>query len=93
MDTEPKKITQNIYARLESIKKKLSVLEKQFEYDIARYKRKFGDKHYEFKPGNMIECETNLFKAQNEILEVYRYANTLARKHDVYDWWDSRKEE
>ena len=91
MESEPRKITQNIYARLTNIKKNLVTLEKQYQKDIEAYKNKFGNKKYEFKPGNMISCEAALYRAQNKIFEVYRYANNLAREHDVYEWWDEFK--
>lgn len=85
---EPKKITQNIYARLNSILKMICDMEHEYEKQENAYidrRLKIGNQN--FMPGTILQMEAKLIKDSSVIRELRLDAQRLALQHGVADWW------
>lgn len=93
MPAEPKKITQNIYARLNQYLEQIEIMDHEYEKQEQNYINKLlrlsGEK---FLPGTILEMESQLIKDAAVIRELRLDAQRLALQNGekVAEWYAKR---
>lgn len=81
----------NIYHKINSLKKMLKILEKDYERQEKHFINKYENREYEFKSGTLIMDESKLQKAGAAIREMRMDLNRLVYEKgdaEVIEWFE-----